>query len=152
MPFPVVPVVIGSGLLALIAAGQAEGKKSTSSSSSSDAATPTQQSTGGPAGGAQAPSHSDLGNATTSADIMTAPGPSSTPVTDFVSSAIDAADAPAPKATMEVDTWAPSEGPSFTKPASQVDATSALGSTAGLTTRAVADTFTTLGRTFGGIW
>ena len=78
MPLPLVPIVIGSGLAALIFAGKSE--KPQSSTSSAGPATPTQQSTAGASGGATNPAHADLGEATpATSSSSSSPTPTPTP-------------------------------------------------------------------------
>lgn len=155
MPFPIVPLVVGGGLVALLAAGKAEkkpGGTSAGSISPGASATPTQQSTGGTNGGAQAPSHADLEQAST-------PIADPVPGTKLVNAFVDAYNATPTKtptataahpSTSPSDPWAPSPGPSITS--ANPDLQKVAGSTAGMTTRAVSDTFSKLGSAFGGIW
>jgi hypothetical protein len=67
MPIPLIPLVAGTGLVALLFAGSKEGSKGAPATGPS--ATPTQASTGGADGGAQYPSHSDVGAGETNLNV-----------------------------------------------------------------------------------
>lgn len=152
MPIPLVPVVLGAGLGALLLAGKADkgaGKPATTTN-----ATPTQQSTGGPDGGAQAPSHAD---ATKQPAPIVDPAPSGGAIEGVigyaggaikgVTSSVGSAGAGAIQTGQEAaftgDPWAPSSGPSITDPKADL---------VGLTTKAVGDAFVWAGNLGGAIW
>jgi hypothetical protein len=156
MPLPVVPLVAGGALAALLFAGKKE--KDSSSTVSGPSATPTQASTGGANGGATVPSHADV---TASA----APQPCSGPDCggDTGKSAAGTAGSETAPIAMEpmflgphlpqdgiapvvmADPWAPSAGPSVVGPLKPT----ALTDT---TKKVAAESFAVVGTFLGQIW
>lgn len=157
MPIPLIPVAAGVGLAALLFAGKKETKPA-SSTSSGGAVTATPLSTSGDQGGALAPSHAGFEQTSQVADI-----PSST-IDDFVptspatskgGSPVVSSTTPTQTTTDSSDPFAPTVGPSFVGGGPQPStggALGAIGTTAGMTTKAVGDAFATWGEVFGSIW
>lgn len=173
MPIPLIPLVAGTGLVALLFAGSKEGK----SGATGPSATPTQASTGGADGGAQYPSHSDVGAGETNLNVggrgsagdggyLTAPtaptsygetavgsGGSSEAIgggaisgsAGFSSGAIT--ETGQEGAFSNPDPWAPSSGPSIVD-AKKLEAF--LGT--GITSRQLGENFASLGESFGALW
>jgi hypothetical protein len=155
MPIPVIPVVAGGALAALVWAGSKEGKPAAAPSSDGGSAsaapgtsaTPTQAATGGDNGGAQYPSHADVSAPTGEVNLNV--GNHGTTGSGFLT-------APPPP-----DPWAPSAGPSLNVEATKAyvepttGTTGALGAVVGIggmTTKAIGDAFGTWGEHFGAIW
>lgn len=145
MPLPLVPVAIVAGAAALLFAGHKEAAPVAMPSPGSPA-TPTQASTGGEAGGAQYPSHSDTaakGDSKLDAanDIATAPAPQLKSVTDAIKATLGDAAGTISSGAGAVETGQESafNTTTTTQPASAWDPYDAfkalVGSSSGLTPR-----------------
>lgn len=169
MPIPLVPVVIGAGIGALILAGKAD--KAAAKPATTTNATPTQQSTAGAGGGATAPSHSD---STKQPTTDAASNPSETPTdggasggaivgtAGYIGGAITGikeslgANLSSTSGTGQEfsnDPWGDAANES-TATSGGKTATSVSPATdfSGLTTRFIGDTFKTTSDFFGQIW
>lgn len=158
MPIPLIPVAAAVGLGALLFAGSKE-DKGASVGSAGASATPTQASTGGPDGGAQMPSHSDVdatdgevnlnvGSRGEVADAGYLVAPTQLSPTVIAD--------PGPSSSVAGgDAWAQDASPSLDTTKTGTSGAGALGAVAGIagtTTRAVGQTFQAWGDALGAIW
>lgn len=114
------------------AAGSATPASGDNVGADAQSATPTQQSTGGENGGATAPSHA--GSEAYNGGSETSP----------LGGAADAPSSP--------DHWSGPSGPSFTKPAAQIDALGAIRNIGEVTGKAATDSFLSVANSIGGIF
>lgn len=166
MPLPLVPIVAGGALAALLFAGSKEKGAAPAPSAGSTSASPTQASTGGADGGAQVPSHSDTGAAQaseTQAPSETVPGQDTTgaalgPVTADVSGITDGgtisviSTAVAPGTTKAPTAPTSSDGVSTAGKIAGASLGSSFGSIADATSKTVSGAFEVWGQSFGAIW
>lgn len=163
MPIPLIPLLVVAGGGALLLAGDKKpyyepGKDPSKFTAPTPvSATPTTQSTGGEAGGAQAPSHADIEN--TTKDTKPGPGGFYTPGGGFMVG--PPVPDPGPGAggsqingggAASIDPWQPSSGPSIPSTMTPVDITTATGNVAEAGAKAAGQAFSAWGDVFGAVW